>query len=129
MKLLGLDYGSSWIGVAIGYTENKVAAPIEVWHGLSVEQLLDKTAELVKDDGIDEVVVGWPLTGAPNHVQAQSCQRVAEALAGRLNIPVRLQDEGYSSQEASRRLGPGNKTNDGHAVAAMLILEGYMSHL
>ena len=60
-KVLGIDYGSSKVGLALADLETKVAVPLEA---VEPNQLNDKISELIESEGLEKIVVGLPLNMA-----------------------------------------------------------------
>ncbi len=58
MKYLGVDYGLKKIGLAI--SEGKIASLYKVLEVSSLKDSLDKVKKIIKEEGIDRVVVGMP---------------------------------------------------------------------
>ena len=123
MKILGLDYGNKRIGVAITDAEQTVCFPRTVWVGLSQEEAIEKVKTMVGEEGIGEVIVGWPmnLKGEATR-QTRETEIFFEELKKNLTIPVVAVDERFTSILATQRDGDD-------AVAAQILLEGYLSVL
>ncbi len=129
MRYLGLDYGLRKIGLALGDDESRVAAPAEVIE--NDERLLVRLAELVRDEGIEAIVVGVPLPTGDHHSgeQLKKTRQFIEDLRRVVNVPVHEVDEKYTSSESRRiqkEMGSGVKED---ALAAMLILQSYLDEL
>lgn len=121
MKILGLDYGSKRIGVAITDADQTVCFPRTVWYGLSMEEAAKKVKGIVEEEKIGEVIVGWPtnLKGEPTR-QTQATEVFIEELKKNCPVPVKPVDERFTSIIATQREGDD-------AVAAQVLLEGYLA--
>lgn len=129
---LGLDYGLRRIGVAAASAEvalaKAVCTHVEGRDG-SVFELL---ARLVRERGIQTIVVGLPLTAAGQEGDlAQRARAFGEKVAARLAVEVVMWDERYSSQEADRWLHLSRRPDreDRDALAAEIILQSYLDSL
>jgi len=114
MNYLGIDHGQAKIGLAKATDDVRIATPLRVIRGgiQEVEQVL-------KDEDIDEVVVGYPLrlsgeTGA----QAQKVDEFIKKLEF-FGKPIHKQDERFSSRSAVSK-------GDDDASAAALILQTWL---
>lgn len=121
MKILGLDYGAKRIGVAITDPDQTVCFPRAVWEGLTTEGAIEKIKTMVGEEGVGEVVVGWPvnLKGESTR-QTETIGVFIEELKKNLTIPVVPLDERFTSILATQRGGDDS-------VAAQILLEGYLA--
>jgi putative Holliday junction resolvase len=125
---LGVDVGSVRVGVATCDPAGILATPVETLQRGRSD--LTRLTDLVTERDAVEVVVGLPTTlrGTPGPA-AQAAEAYAGALAGRLEVPVRLVDERFSTVGAQRGLhASGVDTRRGRGVidqaAAVIILQG-----
>ncbi len=102
MPILGFDFGSKRIGVAIVPDDMNFALPLLTIDG-TVEEQWRKIDELIKKQSPRSIVVGLPYTmsGAEGE-QADAARAFSNQLFERYNIPVNLVDERLSSVEAAR---------------------------
>ena len=100
---LALDWGDARIGVAACDRDGVLAYPLDTVQAGPAE--LDRLVAIVAEQEPLEVVVGLPrsLSGADGPAAVKVRGR-AEALAARLDVPVRLVDERLTTVTASRRL-------------------------
>jgi putative Holliday junction resolvase len=119
-KVLGLDYGTAWVGVAIGERGQPLAFARPPIHVVDDTALLTALTELIRSEGVLEVVVGHPRTLAGGRsAQTERTEAFAEQLRTATGVPVTLVDERLSSV-AARRVVSGDRE---HSEAARLILE------
>jgi putative Holliday junction resolvase len=133
---IGVDVGSVRVGVALSDPDGILATPVatlarDVKGGAD----LDALAALVAEHGAVEVVVGHPrhLSGAAG-TAAREAEAYAEALRGRVGVPVRLVDERLTTVTATRTLaGRGVRGKAQRAVvdqaAAVAILQSALDAL
>lgn len=127
MKYLGIDYGTKKTGIAISDDAGTMGFP----HGVrpTDPRLLDDLALLIKDKGIEAVVMGesTDFTGEANAV-AEEARRFADDLSARAGIPVHFEPETLTTQ-AARRMPDGSRMEgspDVDAQAAALILTSFL---
>lgn len=129
MKFLGVDYGTAYIGLSMGDDESSMALPFDTIRETDIERQMAAIEEIVFDEDIDCVIVGYPLTlkGGESEQAAQTISFLTE-LSGRLSIPVEKEDERLSSQfaQALLREADGYGNQDEHALAATSILQTYL---
>jgi len=127
--LMGFDYGTRKIGVAVGQTVTGTASALETL--LSVKNQPDwiRIGQLIKEWKPDALIVGLPLNLDDSSTDAtEGALRFSRQLEGRYHLPVHLADERFTSAEARTRLGPREKEIERYdAVAAKLILETWLS--
>jgi putative Holliday junction resolvase len=122
-RYIGLDYGEKRIGVALGDSESKIAIPFEVAANA------DEVVKIIKEEEIDEIVVGLPLTmKSESGTMVQAVSGFVKELIDRTSLPVIEIDERLSSQAADKLLGAKDKSRR-DAVAAMVILQTYLDKL
>jgi len=120
MRVLGIDYGSKRVGIALGDTESRVASP---WGTLPNEgglALLAKIHEIVTRDMVEALVIGVPRPfkdSAHANAQVREIRTFIEELKG-LGLPVSEQDEALSSRMAARQVEDANPMERGHKRGA-----------
>jgi putative Holliday junction resolvase len=124
MRVLALDYGRARCGCAISDPTGMLATPLESVPNPASERGLEKLERLVAERGVEEVVVGLPvsLSGAEG-AQAAETRDFATRLGDRLEVPVTTFDERYTTALARRT--PGRLPEDSRAAAHLL--ESYLS--
>lgn len=124
MRVLALDAGEARCGCAVSDPTGTIVTPLEVVEKPNTRKGLDTLARLVKEGGIEQIVVGLPLTlvGAEGE-QAQWSRRFADRLAGRTGMPITMYDERLTTRQAER--GGGTMPPDSRAAAHLL--EAYLA--
>lgn len=135
-KVLALDLGSRRIGVALSNTDRTMAFPRPMLER-SKELDLDHISiqRLARDEGVDTVVVGLPLSldgsygSAANSVVSET--KLLEARLRHDGIEVVLVDERFTTVSANKALTEGGKRRDARrravdSAAATVILEAWM---
>lgn len=132
MRVLGLDMGSTRIGVAVSDPYGRIASPLVVLDARNPAQAVRELSHLVEDYEIEQLVVGLPLTLAGEEgPQAMEVRRAAEPLGVTLGVPLAYHDERNSSNEARRSMreaGMSDKDQRGSLdkVAAAIVLQGWL---
>ena len=132
MRILGLDYGSRRIGVALSDELGMTAQGIATIARKNREADLGAIADLARRCGVERIVVGYPLRlDGSEGIQCEKVNRFVRRLEARLSLPVILWDETLSTKEAEellreRGLRPEERREVVDRVAASLILQGYL---
>ena len=136
-RILGLDAGERRIGVAISDPERRFALPLRSVTRDGRGGEFAALRQLAEEEGIDEVVVGLPLSlSGETGAQADTARGFADQIESRLNLKVHMYDERLSTQEAMRRVqgeprGSSRREKrkaqaDTDAIAASIILQAYL---
>jgi len=123
MYLMGFDYGSKRIGVAIGQTITATASPLAIVSVKNKQIDWASINALVKEWQPDELVVGLPRhNDGSDSMMTIAVQRFCRKLHGRYHLSVHTIDERLSSTAAAERV-----SGQLDAVAAQIILETWFS--
>ena len=119
MRVLALDYGRARTGVAVSDPTGLVARPLCVVERAATEAGIARLVELVREEGVERVVVGLPLTLRGEHGdQAQETERFVESLRSALDVPVESFDERFTTDLADQS---GTRAPRDAAAAAHLL--------
>lgn len=132
--LLGFDYGTKQIGVAVGQVITGQARELCVLKAQNGMPDWSRVEALFKEWQPDAVVVGLPLNmdGTPSDMSARA-EKFARRLNGRFNVPAFTHDERLTTFEAKgQRLQQGQRggyrEHPVDALAAALLLQGWLEH-
>ena len=126
MKVLALDYGAARTGVAISDATGTIARPLSVVEKAASADGLEELGTIVREHGVELVVVGLPLTLRGEHGrQADETQEFVQALRGVVGVPVETYDERFTTTLAVR----GGGESDEDARAAAHLLESYLTRV
>lgn len=131
-RLLGLDFGSRRIGVAVSDELGLTAQPVLTLVRKNMKQDLKSLGRLLRRFGCSAIVIGNPLYMSGDlSPQAERTQAFAETLRITFALPVHLWDERLTSAEAHRHLHAAGRALSDHKevvdqVAAVLILQGFL---
>ncbi|QLF92661.1 Holliday junction resolvase RuvX [Pseudomonas sp. ABC1] len=130
--LLGFDFGSKQIGIAVGQAVTGQARELCVLKAQNGTPDWSRVEALMKEWQPDALVVGLPLNmdGTPSEM-SERAEKFARRLHGRFNLPVHTHDERLTTYEAKgHRLRQGQSGNYRErpvdALAAALLLEGWL---
>ena len=132
-KIMGIDYGDARTGVAISDLLCSFAGSTYVVPCRNTEKAIGDIVKLARENLVGEIVVGLPknMDGSEG-IRAELCREFAEKLKESTGLPVSMWDERRTTVEAHNILSQHNyhgkkRKNTVDAVAASLILEGYLS--
>lgn len=135
MRIIGLDYGTKTVGVAISDGLGITAQPVETITRKSANKLrqtLARIEELIEEYQAELIVLGYP-KNMNNTVgeRGEACEAFKEDLERRTGLEVVLWDERLTTMESERILqASGVRRENRKAVidqmAAVLILQSYM---
>ena len=134
MRVMAIDYGDARTGVAISDPSGLLSGFTTVIHSRNRETVLAQLAALCKERGADRLVMGFPRNMDGTEGRAALYREFAASLEEATGMPVRLWDERRTTVEAHQILSSQNyhgkkRKNTVDAVAASLILEGYLGYL
>lgn len=126
IKILGIDYGRSKVGLAI--SEGGLAEPLKVIRYQEQEKLRQEIKEIVEREKIEIIVVG-----VSEGEMAEETREFRKRLEKELNIPVEEFDETlttYEAKELSRQAGINRKKRHEmeDAYAAAIMLQNYIDN-
>ena len=123
MKVLALDYGSARTGVAVSDPTGTLARPLEVVENASAPAGLKHLAELAEREGVEQIVVGLPVTlRGERGAQAEETEAFVSALRAVTEVPIESFDERFTTKLAEAQ--PSEAPPD--AVAAAHLLSTYL---
>lgn len=134
-KIMGIDYGDARTGVAISDLLCSIVGSTYVVPSRNTDKAIADIVNLVKDNMVGQIVVGLPKNmDGTEGVRAELCREFAEKLREATGLPVDMWDERRTTVEAHNILSQHNyhgkkRKNTVDAVAASLILEGYMAFI
>ena len=138
MRILGLDYGSKTVGVAVSDPLGFTAQGVEIIRRKSenkMRQTLARIEELIAQYQVEEIVLGLP-KNMNNTLgdRAEKSLELKETLERRTGLPVVMWDERLTTVSANRVLmetGVRRENRKEHVdeIAAVFILQGYLDYL
>ncbi len=128
ISIMGFDYGTKRIGVAIGQTLTRTARPLTIITIHPPAFPWDKIDALLAEWRPSVLVVGLPPSSGGLYNITQAARTFSDQLQARAQLPVHLIDETLSSIEATERMQPAGRKQKLRvdAVAAQVILETWL---
>lgn len=107
-RIMGLDYGTRRIGVAMSDPLHITAQPLEVLDAES-ENLDQEFLRLVSERDVSDIVVGLPISlSGYEGPSVDGARQLAERVGGVTGLPVHFCDERFTSKTANEVLIAGN---------------------
>lgn len=136
MRLLGIDYGTKRIGLAVTDPLGITVRPVSVLHRKSLQSDIAEIKNMIIEKGVTTIVLGLPqnMDGTPGILSGQ-VREFADILVKETNIPVEFCNEGLTSHEAGDFLV--NTAGVSHRkvkavkdkIAACIILQTYLEKI
>lgn len=131
-RLLGVDYGTKRVGLAISDPNRSIASPLGVRERTDPDQDARYFAKLAREEAVTGLVVGLPI-----HCSGREGMKASEArdfgawLAAATQLPVVYWDERFTTHEAERHLLDAKLTKKRRQarrdmVAAQILLQSYL---
>ena len=135
MRVMGLDYGSKTVGVALSDPLLLTAQGLEIIRREredKLRQTLARIDAIRMEYGVDRIVLGYPKN--MNNTEGVRCEKtraLKEMLEKRTGLPVVLWDERLTTVEADRVMMEGrirreNRKEYVDKLAAVFILQSYL---
>jgi putative Holliday junction resolvase len=131
-RLLGVDYGSVRIGLAVTDPERKLAFPLVTYQRRNATRDAAYFAEVIADEEIGQIVVGLPAHASGREGQkAREARAFGQWLARISGLPVTFFDERFTTVEAESALWSAGLTHKRRKarrdrVAAQILLQSYL---
>lgn len=127
MKLLGIDWGKSKVGLA--FSGGSLAYPLKVIRYKTEEELINKLLITLEEENIEKIIIG-----ISEGQSAASARKFSESLGKKTNLEIIFEDETLTTHDAHEfALEAGinrkkrKKMED--AFAATLILQNHLNNL
>lgn len=135
--LLGFDFGTKRIGIAIGQEVTGTVNPLTTVNAKNHKPDWDAISKIINEWQPDLLVIGLPLhMDGSEQAMTQAARRFSNQLNGRYQIPIALMDERLSSDEAESILSEQTHSKSRSVfqdkaqvdmISAQLILQSWMS--
>ena len=131
-RILAIDYGKKRVGLAITDPLKMFAYPFDTF--INDKNLLTKLIDIIKEKNVVKVIVGDPVKeSGEESVIAKEIRKFIESLSKKIDIPIELVDERYTSELAKQRIietVPSKKKRRDKSLvdknAAAIMLEDYL---
>ncbi|MDO4292694.1 MAG: Holliday junction resolvase RuvX [Eubacteriales bacterium] len=135
MRVMGLDFGSKTVGVAVSDPLLVTAQGIEIVRRKEENKLrhtFQRLEELIAEYGVDRLVIGLPKNmNATEGERVEKTRDFADRLSRRTGLPVIFEDERLTTVAADRTMMEAgvrreNRKEYVDKIAAVLILQSYL---
>lgn len=138
MRLMGLDFGSKTMGVAVSDPLFLTAQGVEIIRRKSagkLRQTLARIEELIREYEVEKIILGYPKH--MNNTEGERCEQTVQfrdMLVRRTGLEVVLSDERLTTVMADRAMIEAgirreNRRDYVDELAAVFILQGYLDSL
>ena len=122
MRILGIDYGSKRIGLAVSDESQTFARELSI---VSPNEFWKTIRQIVAEQEIVKIVVGWPLNMSGQETEkTQEVKNFKQQVETETNLPVEVMDERLSSQMAQNISG---SKKDLDSLAAQILLQNFLN--
>jgi len=135
MRIMGLDFGSKTVGVAISDSLLLTAQGIEIIRRKEenkLRQTLARIEELIVEYEVEEIVLGLPKNmNATEGIRVELTNEFKDKLERRTGLPVTFWDERLTTVAADKTMMEAgirreNRKDYVDMIAATFILQGYL---
>ena len=134
-RIMAIDFGDARTGVAISDLLCSIDGSTAVVNSHNTDKAIEDIALMAQNNQVGCIVVGLPKNmDGTEGPRAALCREFADQLAKRTGLEIKMWDERRTTVEAHNILSQHNyhgkkRKNTVDAVAASLILEGYLAFL
>lgn len=128
MRVLGVDYGSARVGIALGDTITRIASPWTVLSGMDRLALLQKIHDLVVTEQIEAIVVGVPKPLKDREQTNEQIKEISQFIEDikSQGLTVYEEDEVMSSRLAAQQVRAAGEKGKRDDLAAANILQSWL---
>ncbi len=128
--VIGFDYGTSWIGIAVGQTLTAQARPLRAIKSFRQSPDWETISRLLDEWKPQKLIVGLPTSEHPEtRYMTDKASRFSRQLHGRFGIEAELIDERLTTREAYRiaiESGQRKSKQEIDSISAVLITETWL---
>lgn len=131
-RLLGLDFGTKRLGLAVSNPEQTIATPLETYARRDEAQDARYLLQTAQENRAAGLVVGLPVhMSGDEGEKAREARAFGEWASRVTNLPVAFADERYTTALAddhlrAAHLGPKKRRSLRDMLAAQILLQGYL---
>jgi len=105
MRVMGIDYGSKRIGLALSDEMAMIAQPLDFVSAEPLSNALERVASIVREKEVGKIVVGMPRNMDGSYGSAaEKTREFVGALQAKVSAPIRTWDERLTTVSANRAL-------------------------
>ncbi len=128
--VLGFDFGTKNLGIAVGNLLTETAQPITILKVTNNQPQWDEIQKLIREWQPDAFIVGMPYTQDGTETEHLTIiRKFMNRLHGRFGLPVYEIDESHSSALSEQFIKPSQKKKKGvlDAISAAIIVERWLT--
>ncbi|MCK4709978.1 MAG: Holliday junction resolvase RuvX [Gammaproteobacteria bacterium] len=131
-SVIGFDFGTHWIGTAIGQTQTCTASPLQGVRVINNKPDWQTIAKLIETWQPSKLIVGLPTSMLDKEsAMTEKAKRFSRQLEGRFNVKTELVDERLTTREAWQIVEESAHKKvvkqDIDCIAAVLITESWLN--
>lgn len=136
MRILGIDYGDSRIGVSVSDPFGWTAQGLETINAAKgIQPVLKRMEEIINEYAVEKIVVGFPLNmNGTVGDRGVKTEKFINLISEKFNIPVIKWDERLTTVAALRLMNESNIKNKNKkklvdTISSTYILQGYLDSI
>lgn len=132
--LLGIDFGTKRIGIAIAVPEQTIASPLEIYHRRNERLDLKYFQEVIQEYRIKGIVLGLPLhVNGEESGMSHQVRQFAKWMQTFTDLPIEFWDERYTSAVADEYMlnvdmSRKKRKKRMDMVAAQVMLQSFLNY-
>ena len=132
MRIMGLDFGTKRIGVALSDELFITAQGADTIYRTAIAADMARIKRVAEENSVGEIVVGLPISMNGTHsAKTKEVLEFADSLAKVVSIPVKTWDERLTTVQAEKALleadvSRGKRRMVIDKIAAQIILQNYL---
>ena len=131
-RILGIDYGTKRVGLAISDELGMIAFPLSVIENISPRRVAEEIVKIAAERKVESLVLGLPVNlNGTRGPAVENVEKFAEVLKRHLAIPLAFWDERLSTRIAERAMIEGGVRRERRRecidkATAQIILQSYL---
>ncbi|MEO0240522.1 MAG: Holliday junction resolvase RuvX [candidate division WOR-3 bacterium] len=122
-RILGIDYGKKWIGIAISDPLKVIANPLKEIN-LEEKNILEEIDKILKEFEIEKIIIGLPLTMSGKEIEmCEEIKKFKKEIEEKFKIETILWDERFTTKIVK------DLKKESHKNAAAVLLQDYLNSL
>ncbi|MEO0262070.1 MAG: Holliday junction resolvase RuvX [candidate division WOR-3 bacterium] len=122
-RILGIDYGKKWIGIAISDPLKVIANPLKEIN-LEEKDILEEIDKILKEFEIEKIIIGLPLTMSGKEIEmCEEIKKFKKEIEEKFKIETILWDERFTTKIVK------DLKKESHKNAAAVLLQDYLNSL
>lgn len=129
-KIMGFDFGTRWIGTAIGQTITQTASPLKTFETKNNKPDWNGIEKQIKEFSPDLLVIGLPLNADGEEQDiSQKARKFSRQLEGRFHIKTEMVDERLTTRQVYIDSAENHLTKQQiDAASAVLITQSWLDN-